>query len=133
MNGTVIQFEQHRLAEFLRLPCLLQDIVMDVAEEWPTSHMTIGCIYRTHEEDARLRGSGVHPAMRAVDLPGRVLSDNPDLAWTRLSEIALAVNARWIYDHTRPDKVVCYAAPHGTGPHIHCQVHANTRRVDLHA
>lgn len=79
-------------------------------------------MYRTPEEDAKLGGHGMHPAWRSVDV--RIAH------WREARALALVayINARWQYDPSRPGKVVAYVDPHGTGPHIHFQTHALTRR-----
>lgn len=78
-------------------------------------------VWRSWEADKALGGSGVHPSWRAIDIrTGGVSKDFVDAVVTW-------VNARWVYDPFRPWLKVAYAKPHGTGPHIHFQVHSRTR------
>ena len=76
---------------------------------------------RSAAEDAALGGSGIHVTGRAVDVSARSIPER------LVSEVTGRVNARWQYDPKRPKLTVCYSAPHGTGPHLHFQVHERTQ------
>lgn len=80
----------------------------------------ITCVYRTQDEDAAVNGHGVHTAWRAIDIRH---FDVPEEDWRSICHL---LNRKWIYDPNRPDMVVAYFEPHGTGPHIHIQSHPNT-------
>lgn len=108
----------------------LYEIVMELLEHhWPdpAKPARITCIYRTEAEEAAAGGrSGVHTIRapyRAVDIGAREFTP------AQIATAAAAINARWRYDPDRPEMLVCFAAPHGTGPHFHCQVHSHTRRL----
>jgi len=79
------------------------------------------CIYRTFEEDREIGGSALHCYWRAVDVRTR------DVDEATVAHCTDALNERWVYDPERPRLVVALSKPHGTGPHLHLQVHARTR------
>ena len=107
-----------------RLDPLLKIIVTEVAayarKRWKWE-FTVTSIYRTPQEDAALKASGIHSAWRAVDVRTRARSA------TAVADISRYANDKWIYDPRRPLLNVCFAEPHGTGPHAHFQVHANSK------
>ena len=80
----------------------------------------VTCIYRTPQEDRELEGTGVHVAWRAVDVRTN------DVPAADVQAVTDWINARWIYDPSRPNLPVAYSKPHGTGPHLHIQVHQAT-------
>jgi hypothetical protein len=82
-------------------------------------------IYRTPEEDRELGGTGIHPAWRADDVGAAGVPQE------HVDAVTDWINARWEYDPDRPNLPVAYSKPHGTGAHIHVQVHAHTRKRDL--
>ena len=71
--------------------------------------------------NAALKASGIHCEWRAVDVRTRGRSS------AAVEDVARYANEKWVYDPRRPRLRVCFAEPHGTGPHAHFQVHANTR------
>jgi len=73
------------------------------------------------------RSGDVHNTdpLRAVDL--RSWFYRPDVA----KEIEAAINARWSYDHRRPEKNCAWIHNSGQGVHFHVQVHPNTRRREI--
>ena len=81
-------------------------------------------IFRTWPEDAKLKGTGIHCLWRAVDIGAE--------SWTdpNVQSVADALNSEWVYDPTRPGKLVALYQEHGTGPHLHLQVCGNTERRD---
>jgi hypothetical protein len=123
------------LREFGDLDPNLEAIFWQLVNLWISDSMTLTSIFRTPEHDRRIKGKkrsnyirGVHtvgPPYRAMDIS--VYSLGPQ--WpTEIERIAEVINDMWAYDPMRPNKVVCYVKPHGTGPHIHLQVHLNTVR-----
>lgn len=121
---------QGRLGEVLGLAELrrpLPQILAEVLDLWPAEVAVVTSAVRTAREDRALGGSGVHPAGRAVDLRTRDLPGGPSAALP----VADAINRRWIYDPRRPEKPVALAQKHGTGPHLHLQVHPATRRREV--
>ena len=79
-------------------------------------------VWRSPGADKKLGGSGVHPAWRAVDIRTR------DVAPEKVEALVRHVNDKWMYGNPlRPLLKVAYHKPHGTGPHIHLQVHPRTR------
>ncbi len=89
--------------------------------------MVITSIYRTKTEDVRLGGSGVHSAKphRALDI--RVKNLVGDFQ-EKADEVAAILNANWAYDPDRPHLRVAISKVHGSGPHLHLQVHPKTKR-----
>jgi len=99
-------------------------IVLEAAEHALGTHgwlFEVTSCLRTAEEDAKLGGSGIHVTGRAVDVSARSIPD------ALVHAVTEWVNARWRYDPQRPRLTCCYSAPHGTGPHLHFQVHERTR------
>lgn len=108
-----------------RLTKLLRDIVLEAAayaEEKYGWNFTLTSIYRTKAEDAALNASGIHVYWRAVDvrIKGRPQS--------QINAVADYINNRYVYNPDKPALKVCFKEVHGTGPHAHFQVHANTKR-----
>lgn len=117
---------------FLESNSKLQQVLKDLLNIWPSTYMYITSLDRTKEEDERLNASGVHsdgPPWRAVDIRISNLATSSyedQLTATSLCDI---LNNKWEYDFDRPGRYnVAYCKPHGSGPHIHIQVHNNTRR-----
>lgn len=104
---------------------LLRQIVIEAAryasDRWAWVFF-FTCIFRSFSEDIALEGHGVHPLWRAVDV--RTYDQKPEA----VADVVEWINARWVYDPSRPALVVAYAKPHGTGPHIHFQVCSSTVR-----
>jgi len=132
---TQILFPNPRiLVEFGHLEGVLHSIFMNFIEQFwpdPDRYVRVTCIYRTKEEEIAAGGkSGIHtvgPFYRAIDLGAREFTQEA------VSAAAAKINVLWEYDPSRPEKVVCYAEPHGSGPHFHLQVHPNTikRKVSV--
>lgn len=99
------------------------DHVLSLAARYAIAELEVTSGYRTPEDDARLGGSGVHVAKRALDIATRKL--DPKV----VAEIDAHLDAAWSYDSRRPKLPVSYCAPHGSGPHMHLQVCDRTRRV----
>lgn len=111
---------------------MLQEILSFLALIWPDADLDVTCIHRTPEEEAAAGGkSGIHvagPPFRAIDVRVKNLPGDPQQA---AEDLGAKVNARYVYDPARPGMLCAFTAPHGTGPHIHLQVHpATTRRID---
>ena len=123
---TYLQLTPRLLAEWADCSPLLRKIVLAAVEYWPAGRgpVRITSIWRTAAEEAAAGGkSGIHCApapYRACDLGARELTQDEIIA------ICTAVNDFWEYDPQRQEKVVAYGAVHGSGPHIHCQVHPNS-------
>lgn len=83
---------------------------------------TITSIFRSQAEERALNASGIHVDWRAVDVRTRGQSREA------IDDVTRHVNAKWAYDPTRPHLKVCFAEPHGSGPHAHYQAHPRTRR-----
>jgi hypothetical protein len=84
-------------------------------------HPTITCIWRAQGEDQALGGTGIHYYWRAIDLRTK------DVSQPQVDALVAYVNGRYVYDATRPQKVVAYGKPHGSGPHLHLQVCAGNK------
>ena len=118
-------FRQEKEWESDLLDPLLQNIVTEFANEAFAKYgwlPTITDILRTKSEDRAMEGTGMHVLGRAVDV--RVKGVRQEV----LDAMVGWSNARWAYDPKRSQFLVAYAKPHGTGPHIHFQVCASTRR-----
>ena len=83
-------------------------------------HLIVTSIYRTPEEDEALLGHGIHPAWRAIDIHADSWDDPSSKA------VVDFLNTRYVYDPLRPTMQVAFFEPHGSGPHIHIQVHGGT-------
>ena len=103
-----------------RLKAVASDVAAYARRRWKWQ-FTVTSIYRTPEEDKVLGASGIHCEWRALDVRTRGRS------LAAIEDVARYANSRWIYDPKRPRLVICFTEPHGTGPHAHFQVHANTR------
>lgn len=129
MTNLIVNGRQAR--ELLRLNRKLQRILGEILDIWPVDDCVITCIWRSEEEnEAAGAVSKIHvvgPPYRAIDL--RITNLGVDYQ-VPAEEIADTINAIWTYDPTRLTKQVLYAKPHGTGPHIHCQVHPKTVRIN---
>lgn len=125
MSAEVIQLTPRQLAEFLDCDPRLQLVVLDAAGIWPQVTLRFTSVHRSLEENAAANAETlIHvegPPYRAVDLGiagvGQVVADR----------IAFALNKKWEYDDSRPHLNVAISAPHGTGSHVHLQVHPRTK------
>jgi len=108
----------------------LTAVLRDLLPLWPKDTLRITSIYRTPGEDAALGASGIHTTTphRALDASITALGSTVEERWRRARAVATQLNALWVYDPNRPTLKVCVAQPHGTGPHLHVQVHPRTRR-----
>jgi hypothetical protein len=124
--GRVI-FNPRNLREFRLCDPKLQDILVWLADNWVPADMVVGDVHRTAAENAAAEAkTDIHvvgPPYRATDIHVSNLPGDPQKA---AEAIGALVNARYVYDPARPTMVVAYTVPHGTGPHVHLQVHANT-------
>jgi len=95
------------------------DPMLSEIEFWVLENygMVVTCSYREklHKHDLH----GVIP-VRAKDIRSWCYND-PE-------EVEKAINSRWVYDPNRTYKRVALYHDSGKGPHIHLQVHPNTRR-----
>jgi hypothetical protein len=89
--------------------------------------MVIGDIHRDAAEEAAAGGvSGIHvvgPPYRAIDVRVFNLPGDKQIAADAIGAI---VNHKYIYDPARPSKLVAFTQAHGTGAHVHLQVHPAT-------
>ena len=102
-----------------RLRAVFEDFLFFL---WQGDELEVTSIYRTPSEDRDLKASGIHVTVPHRSMDIRVVN------WDSAQEYADKVNARWEYDSRRPHLKVALGAPHGTGPHIHLQVHPGTKR-----
>lgn len=108
-----------------KLNPLARQIVLGAAEYAFTYHgwlPLVTSVIRTAEEDAALKGSGLHVAGRAVDLRTK------NIPVEIVQDVNEYVNGTWVYDQARPNLLVWFDKPHGSGPHAHIQVHAFTKK-----
>lgn len=123
------------LEEYRQLDSRLHEIVRLALREWGQLQGLAFCgrIWSSAAEELALGvpTSGIHragPPYRAMDLsrpPWAVFGPHWQACYDRTAAV---VNAVWVYDPARPDKQCAFSAPHGTGPHLHLQVHQNTTR-----
>jgi hypothetical protein len=124
---THVTLHSKQLREFTDLDPTLAQVFWTLLNLWPDATMVVTSIGRTWKQDREIGGSGVHaagPPWRAMDISIRTLTGGQ----AKAEELAERINEIWQYDPRRPQKPVCYAKPHGTGPHIHLQVHPQTVR-----
>ena len=127
MTNVIMPVKQ--LNEFLEMEWMLLRVFWTLVNLWPDESLSVTSIGRSWTQDKKLGGSGVHaagPPWRAMDISIRTLKGGQAGA----EGLADLINDMWVYDPRRPTKPVCYAKPHGDGPHIHLQVHPRTRRSD---
>jgi len=127
VTSTRVSLTQGQLQNLGSLHPTLMKILEDLLAAWPGKSMVVTSIYRTREEDKALGGSGVHATTphRALDIRVRNLSGDFQ---AKADEVADVINAFWVYDTERPTKHVAISKVHGSGPHIHVQVHPRTQR-----
>jgi hypothetical protein len=127
MGALCLQFSTRGLREFLQCDPKLQGVLLWLATQWAPAALIVGDIHRTSEEEVAAGGvSGIHtvgPPYRAIDVRVTNLTGDPQVA---ADNIGALVNLKYVYDPARPDKLVAFTQKHGTGPHVHLQVHANT-------
>lgn len=109
--------------ELRNLHPALRLVFDELVELWVPDDLRISSIYRTPTEDAKLKASGIH-----VSRPHRAM-DIDVFDWGQAQKYADEINLRWVYDPTRPAFKVALGRPHGTGPHLHLQVHDRTHRA----
>jgi hypothetical protein len=128
MRDVRISMTAQQAEEFVVLHQKLREVLRDALVRWPDDCAEVTCIFRGPSEDKKLGGSGVHatpPPYRAIDL--RVRDWGPGFQ-QRAEQLAAELNSLWVYDPSRPHLNVAVGKPHGTGPHLHLQVHPATRR-----
>lgn len=126
---TTVSLSARQLREFYHLDPRLARVVFLYLELLGTeargTEAQVTSIYRTPEEEAALgvETSGIHtvgPPYRAVDLSTPAWED-PEIL-----RVVTQVNQHWLYDPRRPELQVAVYQPHGTGAHVHLQVHPFT-------
>ena len=127
MSATRVCFTPRTIGEFRQCDRKLADILCWLATQWPPADLVIVDIWRTPSEELAAGGlSGIHmegPPYRAIDIRVTNLPGDPQVA---ADAIGALVNARYVYDPSRPDKLVAFTQKHGSGPHVHLQVHPAT-------
>ena len=135
MKNTVLILDRRRVGEFPRLDRRLVEITDDALAAWPIARCYGSSIHRTDAENdaagAKTRIHVVTPSsgLRALDLSGHNVGGTVEDRWRACGRVASTINRKWIYDPARPNIKVAFAAKHGTAPHVHLQVHRNTRRA----
>ena len=131
MSESRICLTHRQLKEMRALDPVLQCVVEDALFHWPGDRLEVVSIYRTAEENtaagARTRVHVTNPH-RAADLRIRNLGDGLQ---RKADAVAEVLNTLWSYDPKRSRLKVAISKPHGTGPHIHIQVHPRTIRRPL--
>lgn len=153
MNSRLALTER-QVCEWPGLEPNLQAVFLDVLGFWPLKFMEVTRLISTPEEETAIRRriaegkglddsdpdvlrkqtSGIHVVPwagskgRSGDVRVWPLGRPGHSMREEMERIAGSVNGLWSYDPNRPGKLVVYAKPHGTGPHLHLQVHPNTIR-----
>lgn len=118
----------HQLREFRQIDERLLNVFADLCNVWPTDTLIVTDVWRSWDEDKDVGGSGVHaagPPYRAIDVR---ITDLGEDCQEKADGVAVILNEKWVYDPSRPTLKVAVSKEHGTGKHIHCQVHARTLR-----
>ncbi len=105
---------------------MLREVVFKGFDHTPSVRLWVSDLGRTTEEDVKLGASGIHaagPPWRACDAGWE------DMHQEAVNIVCANINKQYQYDPKRPHLQVAYGAPHGTGLHIHYQVHPNTIRI----
>lgn len=119
-----VSISVRHLWQFNSLEPILIEIVGRGFDYAPSSELWVSSIGRTPKEDEGR--SGIHsagPPWRAVDCGWIGMTQE------QIERVCKDVNSHYMYDPVRPHIKVAFGAPHGTGLHIHYQVHPNTMRV----
>lgn len=129
MKYTTCTMNPRHVLELADLHPKLHAVLTSVLAYWRAPTFSIKSIYRTPEHDRSLGGSGVHATRphRAIDIGIRMLAPTKSAMWGAACVISRRINREFQYDPTRPHLKVAVCKPHGTGPHIHLQVHPRTR------
>ena len=99
-----------------KYPLAMIDVLFDVMfiiESWGVTSVLTSA-YREGD-------TGVHGSCRGIDVRSYRLE------WEQIEELLSVLNSKWVYDPTRPNKKVLIYHDVGRGPHLHLQVHPNTR------
>ncbi len=134
MIDTVLILPRRQALEYHRCDRRLVELLDDGLRVWPKPRMYAGDIWRSVQENAEAGAATqmhvVEPesGLRSFDARSHNLAKTINERWAACQLVARAVNRLWIYDPRRPAMVVAYAGKHGTGPHVHFQVHQRTRR-----
>lgn len=125
---TRISVSSRQFLELSRADPMLIEVIREIAKGWPVSFLWITGAKRPGDR-------GVHGTDPLRGADARTFGTRPG-ALAALKQLAqpLAelhadrVNRVFTYDPDRPHLLVVVAKPHGTAPHLHIQVHPNTRR-----
>lgn len=107
---------------------ILIDVMHDldlIAEKYGWNRVVVTSIFRTFAENRAAKAQTLihcQTPHRAADL--RIRDVNPDI----VTRVGTELNRRWLYSLIRPELNVALWKLHGTGPHLHVQVHPYTRR-----
>lgn len=135
VNETIVIVGRDQLRDLVRLAPMLYEVIEEARRVWPQAKMTLGSMHRTLAEEKVIEHrtgkptSKIHTALpvRACDLPMRYRG-TVDARWESCGRVARGLNRAFVYDPVRPTIGVAFAAKHGTGPHVHLQVHPATIR-----
>lgn len=127
---TYLCLDRRCVKEWRALKPILKEIVEYLQEEWPKPYMVVTSIRRTEKEnDAAGAKTLIHVVIgRAIDI--RVFNLGAGYQ-SKAIAFAKRVNRRWCYDPRRTNLSCAFARSHGSGPHIHLQVHPRTSRTAL--
>jgi len=126
--STRISMSVRQAVEFHDLhPMLVQVVEFLMEGIWPVDELFVTSIYRTREENmeaqARTQIHVVGPPYRALD--ARITTFGDDYQHD-VEKITAFVNRAFRYDPARPRLRVAVSHKHGSGPHLHLQVHDAT-------
>jgi hypothetical protein len=130
---TKVVLSLHDLDSYTKLNKTLHTIFQQLCQIWPSHKLRITSIDRTIEEDKALNASGIHaagPPWRAIDIGIHELEADLERSQGVANELCAQINKVWAYDPSRSHLTVAYCKPHGSGPHLHLQVHTRTKLRD---
>lgn len=125
---TYLCLDSRCLREYQALKPILKEMVSWVQDEWIRELMYVTSIRRTEAENIAAKAkTRIHVVPgRAIDI--RIYNLGSQYRSLGLN-LAKKVNRRWCYDPARSRLNVAFARSHGTGPHLHLQVHPRTTRT----
>ena len=125
-----ILFSNHRdLAYYEKLHPALREVLAWMHEYLPrskTSRLVYTSIYRDYDAEIARGRSGVHGLRRGADIVVICIDGKP-YEQDEYNNLGILINSIFYYGDGGKHQVA-FAAPHGTGPHLHLQARDGTRK-----
>ena len=125
-----ILFSNHRdIDHYEQLHPRLKDVLAWLHEylaRSKTSRLIYTSIFRYYKDEIAQGRSGLHGLQRAVDTVV-IYADGKPYEQNEYEELEILINSVWDYGNGGKHQVA-FAAPHGTGLHIHLQVRDETHK-----